>query len=274
MNAEPGASEIPRDGNLDRVTHINRPTLRAPFLILAFSGWSDAGASASSAVSYLVEQLLAPELARIDPEEFYDFSVQRPHVRLVEGQRQIEWPSYDFYYYQTGRGVEQDFVLATGAEPHLRWKTFANTMIELARHWKVQRIITLGALLDEVLYTKPISLNGFSTDEKFMKELDLTPSRYQGPTGIIGVIGDACRRAGIEHMSLWAALPHYLPPSPNPRGTLALVLRLTQWLGIRIDTTPLEHAAGEFQNKVNELVANDPNLSALVRELQKHEFEQ
>ena len=258
----------------DPVSHIRRPNLRQPFLILSFSGWSDAGSSATSAVRYLVEQLLAAELAKIDPEDYYDFSVHRPHVRLVEGQREIEWPSYDFHYYRTGNELERDFIFATGAEPHLHWKAFARTIMELARGWEVARVITIGALLDEVLYTKPVPLNGFSSDPALMKELDFTPSRYQGPTGIVGILGDTFRRESMPHVSLWAALPHYLAPSPNPRGTLALVLRLTQWLGIRIDTGPLERAAGEFQNKVNDAVNSDPNLSALIKELQKHEFEQ
>lgn len=258
----------------DAVSHIRRPRLRRPFLILSFSGWSDAGSSATLAVRYLIEQLLASELAKIDPEDYYDFSVQRPQVRLVEGQREIEWPSYDFYYYKTGRELEQDFIFASGAEPHLHWKSFSRTVLELARGWKVARIITLGALLDEVLYTKPVPLNGFSSDPALMKELDFTPSRYQGPTGIVGILNDTFRKENMPHVSLWAALPHYLAPSPNPRGTLALVLRLTQWLGIRIDTSPLERAAGEFQSKVNDVVNSDPNLTAIVRELQKHEFEQ
>ena len=259
---------------LDAVSYIRRPRLRQPFLILSFSGWSDAGSSATSAARYLIEQLLASELAKIDPEDYYDFSVHRPQVRLVDGQREIEWPSYDFYYYKTGNEFERDFIFASGAEPHLHWKSFAATVLHLAREWKVARIITLGALLDEVLYTKPVPLNGFSPDPELMKELDFTPSRYQGPTGIVGILSDTFRKEGVPHVSLWAALPHYLAPSPNPRGTLALVLRLTQWLGIRIDTGPLERAAGEFQNKVNDVVNSDPNLSALVRELKKHEFEQ
>ena len=138
----------------DAVSDIQQPDLRQPFLILSFSGWSDAGSAATSAVRYLIEQLLASELAQIDPEEYYDFSVQRPHVRLVDGQREIEWPSYDFHYYKTGKELDRDFIFASGAEPHLHWKAFSRTVLELAQEWGVTRIITLGALLDEVLYTK------------------------------------------------------------------------------------------------------------------------
>lgn len=252
----------------------SRPSLKHPVLVLSFAGWNDAGASATTAVRYLIEQLIAAELATIDPEDFYDFSVQRPQVRLTEGtHRQIHWPSYDFYH-GAGIGVERDFVLGIGAEPHLHWRAFSETILKLASDCSIELILTLGAYLDEVLYTRPVSLTGFATDPKLMGEFDVLPSRYQGPTGIIGVLGEACRKVGMPNVSLWAALPHYLSTSPNPRGALALVLRLTQWLGLRIDTSPLERAAAEFQNKINEIVNNDSNLSAFIRELKKREFEQ
>jgi predicted ATP-grasp superfamily ATP-dependent carboligase len=135
-------------------------------------------------------------------------------------------------------------------------------------------VVTLGAYLDEVLYTRPVPLTGYSTDAKLMDELDLTPSRYQGPTGIVGVLTDACRQRNVANLSIWASLPHYLNVSPNPRGSLALLLRMNQWLGLRVDTTPLERAAADFQAKINEAVNADPKLSAFVRELKKREFEQ
>lgn len=258
----------------DPITFESRPGLKQPVLILSFSGWSDAGASATTAVRYLTEQLIATKFAAIDPEEFYDFSVQRPVVRLVEGtNRQIQWPSYDLYY-GSGIGIERDFVFGVGAEPHLRWRTFCETVMRLVRECGVRMIVTLGAYLDEVLYTRPVPLTGFASDPKLMAEMDLLPSRYQGPTGIIGVLNEACRKVGIPSVSLWAALPHYLSAAPNPRGSLALVLRLTQWIGLRVDTGPLERAAAEFQAKVNEAISNDPNLSAFIRELKKREFEQ
>lgn len=251
-----------------------RPTLRNPVLVLSFAGWSDAGASASTAVRYLIDQLLGKKFATIDPEEFYDFYRQRPVVRLNDNKlREIHWPSYDFYH-GAGIGIEKDFVLGIGAEPHLRWRTFTETMLRFARDCQVEMVITLGAYLDEVLYTRPVPLTGFSTDPQLMEQLDLVPSRYQGPTGIVGVLADACRVGGVPHVSLWASLPHYLSVSPNPRGTLALLLRLNQWLGLRVDTTPLERAAADFQAKINEAVNADPKLSAFVRELKKREFEQ
>jgi len=258
----------------DPLSFESRPSLKSPVLILSFAGWSDAGAAATTAVRYLTEQILANKFASIDPEEFYDFSVQRPMVRLTEEkQRQIQWPSYDFYY-GSGIGLERDFILGVGGEPQLRWRTFTETVLRLITEYHIQMVITLGAYLDQVLYTRPVPLTGFSSDAKLMEQLDLVPSRYQGPTGIIGVLSESFRRGATPHVSLWAALPHYLSVSPNPRGTLALLLRLTQWLGLRIDIGPLERAAGDFQAKINEAVNNDPNLSAFVRELKKREFEQ
>src|SRR5258706_4586529 len=256
----------------DPLTFDDRPALRRPVLILAFAGWSDAGASATTAVRYLSEQLMAVKFAAIDPEEFYDFSIQRPQVRLVDGlRREIHWPTYDFHY---GIGIERDFAFGVGAEPHLRWRGFSDTILRLVRDSKIELVVTLGAYLDEVLYTRPVPLTGFASDPKIMSELDILPSRYQGSTGIVGVLGDACRQSGVPHMSLSATLPHYLSVSPNPRGALALVLRLTQWLGLRVDTGPLERASAEFQNKINEVVSSDQNLSAFIRELKKREFEQ
>jgi len=252
----------------------SRPSLRKPVLLLSFAGWSDAGAAATTAVRYLSDQLLAKKFAAIDPEEFYDFYRQRPLVRLSESKvREIQWPSYEFYH-GAGLGIERDFVLGIGIEPHLRWRTFSETMLRFAGECGAEMVVTLGAYLDEVLYTRPVPLTGFSTDPTLVAQLDLAPSRYQGPTGIIGVLADASRKTGVPHASLWASLPHYLNVSPNPRGTLALLLRLNQWLGLRVDTSPLEQAAADFQAKINEAVNADAQLSAYVRELKKREFEQ
>jgi predicted ATP-grasp superfamily ATP-dependent carboligase len=259
---------------MDALVFDSRPELRSPILVLSFAGWSDAGAAATTATRYLADQLMAKKFAAIDPEEFYDFYRQRPVVRLNESKlREIHWPSYDFYS-GAGIGIDRDFILGIGMEPHLRWRTFTETMLRFARECHADMIVTLGAYLDEVLYTRPVPLTGFSTDSKLAEQLDLVPSRYQGPTGIIGVLADACRSAGMPHVSLWASLPHYLNVSQNPRGTLALILRLNQWLGSRVDTSPLETAAADFQAKINEAVNADPKLTAFVRELKKREFEQ
>ena len=180
-------------------------------------------------------------------------------MRLTESKlREIHWPSYDFYY-GSGMGVEKDFVLGIGAEPQLRWRTFTETMLRFVRECHVEMIVTLGAYLDDVLYTRPVPLTGYSTDPKLMEQLDLMPSRYQGPTGIIGVLADASRKAAVPHASMWASLPHYLAVSPNPRGTLALLLRLTQWLGLRVDTSPLERAAAISKPRSTKRSTPTPN---------------
>ncbi|MGZ8433168.1 MAG: PAC2 family protein [Candidatus Binatia bacterium] len=259
---------------MDPLSFDSRPTMRSPTLVLAFAGWSDAGASATTALRYLVDNLMGRKFASIDPEEFYDFYRQRPVVRLNDAKvREIHWPSFDFYH-GAGIGLERDFIFGIGAEPHLRWRTFTETMLRFARECEAEMVVTLGAYLDEVLYTRPVPLTGFSTDAKLMEQLDLAPSRYQGPTGIVGVLTDACRQTDVANLSIWASLPHYLNVSPNPRGSLALLLRMNQWLGLRVDTTPMERAAADFQAKINEAVNADPKLSAYVRELKKREFEQ
>jgi len=259
---------------MDPLSFDSRPSLRSPILVLAFAGWSDAGASATTAVHYLVENLLGKKFASIDAEDFYDFYRQRPVVRLNDSKvREIHWPTFDFYH-GAGIGIDKDFIFGIGAEPHLRWRAFTETMLRFASESAVEMVVTLGAYLDEVLYTRPVPLTGFSTDAKLMDELDLAPSRYQGPTGIVGVLTDACRQKNVSNLSIWASLPHYLNVSPNPRGSLALLLKMNQWLGLRVDTTPLERAAAEFQAKINEAVNADPKLSAFVRELKKREFEQ
>ena len=258
----------------EALTFHSRPDFKNPAIVLSFSGWNDAGAAATAAVRYSIDQLLADKFASIDPEEFYDFSVLRPTTRLTEARtREIEWPSYDFHYV-AGVGNHRDFIFGIGSEPHLRWRAFCRTLLRLARECQADTVVTLGAYLDEVLYTRPVPVTGFSSDPQVVAELELTPSRYQGPTGIIGVLSDACRVEGVRNVGFWAALPHYLNASPNPRGSLALLLRLSQWLGLRIDTGLMERAAAEFQTQVNEAVNKDPSLSAFIRELKKREFEQ
>jgi proteasome assembly chaperone (PAC2) family protein len=257
---------------MDVLRFDDQPQLRDPVIVLAFVGWSDAGEAASSAVRYLARHLGAAKFASIDPEEFYDFTVMRPHVRLAEGvTRQVVWMSNDFSAALVP-GAEHDLILGLGPEPHLRWRTFCAAVIELARRCQAHLIVTLGGFLSEVLYSRPVEVSGFSSDPELIDRLGLTPSRYEGPTGIVGVLGDTCRREQIPTASLWAALPHYIAASPNPRAALALLLRLRTLLGIAVDLSDLEREAAEFEERVNEAVAADPKLSAYVRELKKREF--
>lgn len=250
----------------------DNPRLRRPVMILAFAGWNDAGEAASTAVRYLARHLEARKFATVDPEEFYDFTVMRPHVRLADGvTREVVWLSNDFSA-AVVPGSEHDLVLGLGPEPHLRWKTFSASVVELARQCGVQMIVTLGGFLSEVLYSRPVEVSGFSSDAELIERLGLTPSRYEGPTGIVGVLGDVCRQEKILTASLWAALPHYIAAAPNPRAALALLLQLRRLLGITVDLSEIEQQAGEFESRVNDAVAADPKLAAYVRELKKREF--
>ena len=257
---------------MDALRFDSQPTLRHPVLVLAFAGWTDAGECASSAVRYLARHTNAEKFASIDPEEFYDFTVMRPHVRLTDGlTREVIWLSNDFSA-AVMPGAERDLILGLGPEPHLRWRTFCANVIELARRYQAEMIVTLGGFLSEVLYSRPVEVSGFSSDPELIERLALVPSRYEGPTGIVGVLGDLCRREKILTASLWASLPHYIAASPNPRAALALLLRLRTLLGISVDLSELEREAADFEARVNQAVAADPKLAAYVKELKKREF--
>ncbi len=249
-----------------------RPTLRRPIVILAFSGWSDAGQSATTAVRFVAEQLGATKLASVEPEEFFDFTVVRPQVQLVEGlHRSIEWTTVEFSAATVG-STPHDYVFGWGPEPHLKWKSFCAAILSLAQQTGAELIVTLGGYLAEVLYSRPVPVTGFASDPERLHRIEVSGTRYEGPTGIVGVFGDACRQAGVEHVSLWAALPHYIAALPNPRGSLALLIRLSELLELPVDLTPLKDASATFEQQINDAVAKDPKLSAYVRELKKREF--
>ena len=249
-----------------------RPALRRPVMVLAFGGWSDAGQSATTAVRFLAQQLGGRPLASIDPEEFYDFTVVRPQVRQRDGrQRVIEWTTVEIHSAAIG-GAPHDFIFGWGPEPHLKWRTFCAALLALAREWGTELIVTLGGYLAEVLYTTPVPVTGFATDPERLQRLDIAPIHYEGPTGIVGVFADACRSAGVEHVSLWAALPHYIAAIPNPRGSLALLLRLGALIDLPVDLSSLRDDAARFEQQVDEAVAQDAQLSGYVRELKKRQM--
>lgn len=244
-----------------------RPALERPTLILAFSGWSDAGAAATTAVQYAAGQLEAKKLARIEGEEFFDFTVQRPLVRLdAERIRQLVWPSYDF-----SAATAQNLVFGVGPEPHLRWKSFCENVIRFAREISVDRVALLGSFLGEVVHTDPVPLTGFSTDPEILERLKVGPTSYEGPTGIAGAIADAFRRADFTLASLWAAIPHYIGSAPNPRGALAILLKLREWIELPVDLAPLESAAVTFQSQLVDAVEGNTELRNYIRGLRKPE---
>jgi proteasome assembly chaperone (PAC2) family protein len=248
------------------------PELDDPVLVLAFAGWNDASEAATGCVQFINDSLRAVPLAELDPEEFYDFTVARPHVTLDDsGDRRIVWPSTEFRY---GHLDPIEFVTGLGTEPHMRWHQFCDCVSSLAAGIGASRVVLLGAYLADVVYSRPVEVSGFARDSDVLEQLDVAPSAYEGPTGIVGVLSERLQEEGRDVLSLWACLPHYLNASPNPRGTLALLDRLGGYLGIRFDDAELRSQSEEFENRVNEIVAGDPELSDYVKQLKRRDFGQ
>ena len=250
-----------------RIAH--RPTLRSPVLITAFRGWNDGGQGASLAGGYLAKTWSAARFAEIDPEGFFDFQVTRPQVSLVDGEtRKVDWPDNAFYHASVP-GAERDAVLLLGIEPNVRCRTFTELVTGLAEDLGVQLVITLGSLLADVPHTRPSPVTGGATDQELIERLGLQRSRYEGPTGIVGVLHDACSRAELPSISLWAAVPHYVSMAPSPRAALALCNRLGDILTTTIDTSELDEAAERYSEQVSEAVASDEETAAYVAELEQ-----
>jgi proteasome assembly chaperone (PAC2) family protein len=253
----------------DELTIHDRPSLRRPVLIAAFRGWNDGGQGASLAGGFLAKSWQAERFAEIDPEDFYDFSSTRPHVTLVDGiTRRIDWPENAFFHAPLP-GTDRDAVLLLGIEPGLRWRGFTTLVVELARELGVEMLVSLGALLADVPHTRPAPVTGSATDPDLVQDLGLSTSRYEGPTGIVGVLHDAFREANIPSISLWAAVPHYVSLTPSPRAAQALCDRLGELLEADIDTEELEVAANAYAEQVSEAVATDEDTQAYVEDLER-----
>jgi proteasome assembly chaperone (PAC2) family protein len=249
------------------------PKLTDPVLLVAFAGWNDAGGAATHAAQFLVQQLHARRFASIDPEEFYDFSELRPQVRLRDGlYREIIWPANEFFY-SAATSLPRGLVFGIGIEPHLKWKTYSAAILDIAKQCGVKLVITLGALLADVAYSRPVRVAGFASDPVLAAQLQLTSSRYEGPTGIVGVFNDACRRAGITSASFWANVPHYISAAPNPKAALALVGRVETFLRFTVDTSGLRTQAATFEAKVAQAVTENPQMAAYVRQLEARDPE-
>lgn len=246
-----------------------RPPLRAPILIAGFEGWNDAGDAASSAIEFLRDRWDAEPFADLDPEDFYDFTATRPRVQFNDGlEREIVWPANTFSSV-TLPGTDRDIIILTGTEPQLRWRTFCDQIIHVARMLQVRRVVTLGALLAEVPHSRPVSVFGTAYTDDVIAQLGLSPSRYEGPTGIVGVLHTACQAAGLESASLWAAVPTYLPGAPSPKAALALVERAAQLVDTQVTTTELEIASASYERQINELVEEDDETAEYVEQLEQ-----
>jgi proteasome assembly chaperone (PAC2) family protein len=249
------------------------PELRSPVLVAAFAGWNDAANAATAALEAAATSLDAEVAAAIDPEEFFDFQVTRPTIRLAEGQtRRIDWPSNTLVVARPP-GAERDLALLSGIEPNLRWRTFANAICDMADQLGAEMVVTLGALIADVAHTRPVPITGLATDAELVERLGLSRTTYEGPTGIVGVIHDACRDRGLSSASLWAAVPHYVAAVPNPKAALALLRRLEGLVGIAVEASELEEAADRFEGQINQAVSANPEIGELVRRLEEEQAE-
>jgi predicted ATP-grasp superfamily ATP-dependent carboligase len=253
----------------DELHFESRPELDRPVMIAAFRGWNDGGQGASLAGAYLARAWAATEFASIDPENFYDFQATRPMVSLVDGEaRQVDWPENTFLHAPMP-GSGRDAIILLGVEPNLRWRTFSELITGVARDFGAELVLTLGSLLADVPHTRPSPVTGSATDPGLIDQLGLQASRYEGPTGMVGVLHDACSRAGLKSASLWAAVPHYVSLTPSPRAAKALVDRLSDLLDADIDTAELDEAADSYAQQVSEAVASDEETAAYVQELER-----
>ena len=247
------------------------PQLRAPVLVCAFRGWNDAAAAASTALVAVAGSLDSEVVAQLDPEEFFDFQANRPTITLTEGQtRNIEWPE-NILLAARAPSAERDLLLLDGTEPNLRWRTFADSIAGAAHKLGVGTVITLGALLAEVSHTLPVPITGLASDEELVDELELQRSNYEGPTGIVGVVHDSCRRAGMKSASLWAAVPHYVAAVPNPKAALALLRRLEVLTGVAVDAGELEEETSSYEEQVGRAVAANPEIEELVARIEEEQ---
>ena len=249
--------------------------LRRPMLILAFSGWNDAAESATTAARYLATGFHAEKFAEIDPEEFYHFGLSRPHVRFKEGgqEREIIWPAMEFSIAQSSE-LPRDIIVGVAAEPHLRWRTYCATVLELARRCDTALVLTLGALLAEVPHTRPIRLSGGASDPELSALLGTRPTRYEGPTGIVGVLNTACRDQNLAAASLWANVPHYISGIENPNATRAIVQRVLTVLSASLDLSDLDEAGRQFDQNLAEVLAQNTKISSYVKKLESRTVEE
>jgi proteasome assembly chaperone (PAC2) family protein len=243
--------------------------LNDPVLVAAFRGWNDAGDAATFAAAHLARVWSAKRIATLDPEDFYDFQAVRPEVQLEEGHtRKIMWPSNEFSAVQLS-GRPHDVIVLIGTEPNLKWRTFTRLIVDVAKEHEVSLVITLGALLADVPHSRPVHITGTAVEKQLVEELGLRRSRYEGPTGIVGVLHDACSKAGVRSASLWAAVPHYLAVTPNPKAALALVNKAVQLIGAPAEIDDLERATVTYEQRVSELVSADEDVQAYVKLLEE-----
>jgi proteasome assembly chaperone (PAC2) family protein len=252
------------------------PLLREPIMIMAFSGWNDAAEAASGAVEHLLsgwrdknDDVIPELIANVESEDFYDFQVNRPVVSIDESEiRSITWPSTQVFG-MVIPSMKRDLVIVTGVEPSMKWKSFTSDLLDLADDLEVSLIVSLGSLLADTPHTRPISVTGTGAHPSIANRLGVSVSKYEGPTGILGIIQDGCMRRGIDAMSLWAAVPHYASNAPSPKATLALINTLEEFLDIKIPLSDLPEKADAWEGEVNDLAAEDSEIADYVKALEE-----
>ena len=244
------------------------PDLVNPVMVAAFEGWNDAGDAASGALEHLERVWQAKVVASLDPEDYYDFQVNRPEVSLeADGSRTITWPNTRLSISRIPL-ASRDVVLVHGIEPSMRWKAYVQELLGVVRDLGVEMVITLGALLADTPHTRPVPVTGTSSDPGLALRLGYEASTYEGPTGIVGVLAEACNTAGIPSVSLWAAVPHYVAQPPCPKATLALLGRIEDLLELAVPLGDLPEEARAWQDGVDELARDDDEVAAYVRQLE------
>ena len=257
---------------MEHLRYVERPELRSPILVAAFEGWSDASEVASWTARFLVRQWAAPKFAEVEPEEFYVFTERRPQVRWQgEARRTIFWPANEFHYYRSLQS-ERDLIILSGVEPHLKWKTFVDAIVQVIQEMQVSVVLTLGGVLAAVPHTQAARLSGTATDPDLLQRLHSIPvnaSRYEGPTGILSVLNTTLESTGILTASLWGSVPHYLSARPNVKVALAMLRQLDEVLGLDLNLQRVERRAARFDAQVEEAMASNPELLGYVRKLEE-----
>jgi proteasome assembly chaperone (PAC2) family protein len=255
--------------------HTMPERLRRPVLIMAFTGWNDAAESATTAARYLAAAINAEKFAEIDPEEFYHFGLTRPYVRFKTGsetEREVVWPATEFSIAQSP-DLPRDIIVGVAPEPHLRWRAYTDAILDLSRMTQTTLVLTLGALLAEVPHTRPVRLVGGASDPELAARLGIRPTKYEGPTGIVGVLNTACRDRGMTTASLWANVPHYISGIENPKASLALLRRVSMLFGMEIDLRDLDEAGRQFDQNLAQVISQNKKIAGYVTKLEAKDVE-
>jgi proteasome assembly chaperone (PAC2) family protein len=244
--------------------------LRSPVLVASFSGWNDAASAASAALAAIEDAVDTSPIARIDPEEFFDFQANRPQIDVADGSiRGIEWPDNVVLAGRTG--ANRDLLLIAGTEPSTRWRSFCAAVLDIAERCGAESMVTFGSLIADVAHTRPVPVTGLATSDELIARLGFEDVSYEGPTGVLGVLHGVAKERGFAAASLWAAVPHYAAAVPNPKAALALLRRLEGVVGVAVEASGLEEESESYESQVSRAVAANPEIEELVKRLEEEQ---